>query len=94
VTPIHLRRSIELHWIFDKTQKEGDKGEDGEHIVGWGKHLLVQTRHGWTSMYWETMYSKTGPIFNCVYLKKQSVGIRDPSQSVIIYVRISVPHLA
>lgn len=24
-----------LYWIFYKTQKKGNKGEDAEHVVGW-----------------------------------------------------------
>jgi hypothetical protein len=30
-----------LHWKSDKTQKKRKKGEDGEDMVGRGRHLLV-----------------------------------------------------
>ena len=33
-----LGPTTELQWKFYKTKKEGDEGEDGEDIVGWGRH--------------------------------------------------------
>jgi len=32
---------MELHWKFYKTKKEANEGEDGEDVVGWGRHLVV-----------------------------------------------------
>ena len=34
-----LRHTMELHWKSYKTEKEGKKGEGGEDVVWWGRHL-------------------------------------------------------
>jgi hypothetical protein len=39
-----LGPTIELHWKFYKTKKEGNEAEDGEDVVGWGRHLQVVCR--------------------------------------------------
>ena len=35
---------MKLRWKFYKTKKEGNKGEDGEDVVGWGRHLVYRVR--------------------------------------------------
>ena len=39
-----LRHTTELYWKFYKTKKEGNECEDGEDVVGWGRHLQVVCR--------------------------------------------------
>ena len=34
------RPTMESHWKFYKAKKERNEGEDGEDIVGWGRHLV------------------------------------------------------
>jgi hypothetical protein len=34
-----LRPTTELYWKFYKTKKEGNECEDGEDVVGWGRHV-------------------------------------------------------
>ena len=33
-----LGPTMELGWKFYKTKKEANEGEDGEDVVGWGRH--------------------------------------------------------
>ena len=37
-----LRPTMELHWKPYKTEKEANEGEDGEDVVGWGRHLVCR----------------------------------------------------
>ena len=39
-----LGPTIKLHWKFYKTKKECNEAEDGEDVVGWGRHLRVVCR--------------------------------------------------
>ena len=33
---------MELRWEFYKAKKERNEGEDGEDVVGWGRHLICK----------------------------------------------------
>jgi hypothetical protein len=37
-----LGPTMELHWKSYKTKKEANEGEDGEDVVGWGRHLMCR----------------------------------------------------
>ena len=39
-----LGPTVELHWKFYKTKKEGNEREDGEDVVGWGSHPSLVCR--------------------------------------------------
>ena len=34
--------TMELRWKFNKTKKETNEGEDGEDVVGWGRHFVCR----------------------------------------------------
>jgi hypothetical protein len=36
-----LGPTVELRWKSYKTKKEANEGEEGEDVVGWGRHLVL-----------------------------------------------------
>ena len=39
-----LKPAMESRWKFYKTKKEANEGEDGEDVVGWGRHFVSRPR--------------------------------------------------
>ena len=37
-----LGPTMELRWKFYKTKEEANEGEDGEDVVGWGRHFVCR----------------------------------------------------
>ena len=44
---------MELRWKFYKTKKKCNKGEYGEHVVWWGRHLVWRLVKQMLVDYWE-----------------------------------------
>ena len=45
--------TMELRWKFYKTKKEANESEDGEDVVGWGRHFVCRPVTETRACQWE-----------------------------------------